>query len=191
MSNIFDTQVLKTAIIGVVRDTFRKTLRAEMQGEPVAAEKDIIEYESRMRVFPLEKFNGPVYVAYVNFYASPKEMQSLNVAGTFLLFVKEDIAEKLLKALGHSSKDAENEEALMDKIGEFCHTLAGSVKDEFVNQGYPDLVVSPPQRFKSSVPDGVPFDYDLYTKQEISFKFWNQNCIVIEACMGAIPRKGA
>lgn len=190
MANEFDDQVLSKAIITVVQETFRKTLHAEMQGDPVVLERDIIEYESRMRVFPMEKFNGPVYVACVNFYLSQKHLESQDTVGTFLFFVKEDMAEKLLKAFGLSSRDAEDEEVLMNKLGEFSSILAGNLKNEFMTLGYADLVIADPIKAKNSIPDGVPFDYSLYRKQEVTFKFWNQRCIVIEACLGSVPRSG-
>lgn len=190
MSKEFDKQVLNTTVMSVVQDTFYKMLHAEMQGEPVFVEKDIIEYDSRMRVFPMEKFNGPCYVAYINFFLSHKVLEEGLVIGSFVLFVKGDVAERLLKAFGRPLKDAEDESILFDNIGEFCNILAGHVKNELTNLGYADLTISPPTISKNSVESGVPFDYALYRKHEISFQFWGQKCIVIEVCMGYVPQKG-
>jgi hypothetical protein len=176
--------------MGVVQDTFKKMLHIESAVDPVVFEKDIIEYDGFMRVFPMEKFNGPVFISYVNFYLTQKELEKNNTDGTFVFFVKEDVAEKLLKAFGRPLKEAEDEEVLMDIVGEFCNILAGNVKNELVGLGYADISMSAPHKSKNSVPDGVPFDYELFTKQELSFTFWNQKCIVVEACMGNIPQKG-
>lgn len=189
MAKEFDVQVLNTTIVSVVQDTFRKMLRVELLGQPAILEKDIIEYDSRMRVFPQEKFNGPTYISFVNFFLSEKDLAAANAVGTFVLFVKEDIAEKVLKAFGLSSRDAEEESVLMDKLGEFCFILADALAKRLVELGYAGLIVSPPYQTKNSVPEGVPFDYGLYSKQELSFTVWNQKCIVVEACMGHVPQK--
>jgi hypothetical protein len=187
MAKAFDVQVLNTTIMGVVQETFRKMLHVESVVDPLVVEKDIIEYNSNMRVFPMEKFNGPVYVSGINFYLTQRELEKNNPDGTFVLFVKEDVAEKLLKAFGRPAKEAEDEDILMDIVGEFCNILAGNLKNELVGLGYSDISMSAPSKHKNSIPDGVPFDYELYVKQEITFTYWNQKCIVIEACMGNIP----
>ncbi|MBF0594880.1 MAG: chemotaxis protein CheX [Candidatus Omnitrophica bacterium] len=189
MAKEFDKQVLSTTIIRVVEDTFKKMLRIEPTASPVAAEKDIIEFDGRMRVFPMEKFNGPVYVAFTNFYLSDNDLKNDQALGTFVLFVKEEVVEKLFKAFGRSSKDAEDEENLMDIVGEFCNILSGNFKNELVALGYKDLLMSTPFKSRNSVPDGVAFDYELFQKQEFSFTFWNQKCIVVEACIGDVPLK--
>ena len=176
--------------MGVVQETFKKMLNVESAVDPVVTEKDIIEYDGYMRVFPMEKFNGPVYISYVNFYLTQNEMEKNNMDGTFVLFIKEDVADKFLKAFGRPLKEAEDESILMDVVGEFCNILAGNLKNELVALGYADISMSAPFKFKNSVPDGIPFAYELFIKQEIKFHFWNQPCIVIEACMGNIPQKG-
>ena len=189
MAKVFDKQVLNTTIMGVVQETFKKMLHVESAVEPVVVEKDIIESDGRMRVFPMEKFNGPAYVAFVNFFSTEKDVSDNIPAGTFVLFVKEDVAEKLLKAFGLPSSSAEDEEILMDNVGEFCNILVGNVKTDLVELGFVDFFMSAPYKYKNSIPEGVPFDYSLYQKQEISFTFWNQKCIVIEVCMGYIPQE--
>ncbi len=185
----FDKQVLYTTIMGVVESTFDKMCHVKFGAEPIVVEKDILEYNSRMRVFPMEKFNGPAYVASINYYLSQKDLENENAIGTFVLFVKEDVAEKLLRAFGYGSRDAENESLLFDNCGEFCNVLAGNVKNELVGLNYADLTMSAPSKYKNAVPEGVQFDYSLFKKQEVTFTFWGQKCIVVEACMGWVPQK--
>ena len=190
MAKQFDIQILSTSILGVVQDTFKKMLHVELQGQPIVTEKEIVEYQSRMRVFPMEKFNGPAYVAYVNYYFSEEDIKTEAVVGTFVLFVKEDVVDKLLKAFGVSSKEAEDENVVLDNVGEFCNIIAGNLSNELTGLGYANLSMSSPKKGKNFLPDGVPFDYELFSKQEMLFSFWNQKCIAIEACMGYVPRKG-
>lgn len=189
MAKPFDTELLNTTIIEVVKDSFKKLLHIEPVGDPTVIERDLIEFDSRMRVFPMEKFNGPVIVAFVNFFLSQKDLDDNAAVGAFVFFIKEELAEKLLKAFGRPLKDGESEEALMDNTGEFCVLLAGDLKNALAAAGYAPLLISEAFKYKNSVPDGIPFDYDLYHKQEISFNFWNQKSVVIEACMGSVSQK--
>lgn len=188
MAKEFDKQVLHTTIVSVVENAFDKMCHVKFGAAPIILEKDILEYNSRMRVFPMEKFNGPAYVATINFYFSPKDLESENAVGTFVLYVKEEIAEKISRALGHGARDAENEDLLLDNCGEFCNVLASGVKKELVGLNYADLTISAPTKHKNTVPEGVQFDYSLFKRQEITFTFWGQKCIVVEACMGWVPQ---
>ena len=191
MGKGFDSQVLATSVLGVVEDTFEKMVHAKCSAPPVVTERDIIEYDGNMRVFPLEKFNAPCYVTYVNFFLNDADLKAeRNVIGTFVFFVKEEVAEKLLRAFNHSLKDAENEDVLTDICGEMCNILTGNIKNELTDIKYVELSMSVPYKFKNHIPAGVPFDYHLFTKHEFVFSFWGQKCIVIEACMGDVPLKG-
>jgi hypothetical protein len=192
MADFFDTQVLSTSIVNVVKDTFDKMAHVKMTAEPVIAERDIIEYDGNMRLFPMEKFNGPCFISYVNFYLSPTDLTAHRRAvGTFVVYIKEDIIEKVLKAFGRSIKDAEHEEVVLSICGELCNLLAGNLKNDLAQAKYVDFFISEPSNFKNHVSAGAPFDYNLYTKQECIFSFWGQKCIVIEACIGRIPSKGS
>lgn len=189
MPKEFDKKILNTASIRVVEDAFERMLHVNSSGDPISAEKDIIEFDSRMRVFPMEKFNGPCYIAAVNFYLSPKDFENSRAVGAFIFYIKEDFAEKLLKAFNRSIKDAEHEDALMDVVGEMAKIIAGNLKNEIAGAGYIDLTVSEPLKYKNHVSDGVQFDYSLYTKQEISFTYWGHKCVAVEVCFGSVPQK--
>ena len=189
MPKEFDNKVLNNTIMGVVASTFEKMLHIKASVAPVATEKDIIEFDSRMRLFPMEKFNGPCFVSVVNYYLSQKDLEDQRAIGTFIFYIKEDVAEKLLRAFNRSIKDAEHEDVLMDVVSEMASILAGNVKNELAANGYIDLVASPAHKHKNHVSDGVLFDYNLYQKQEIAFTFWGHKCIVIEACLGNVPNR--
>ena len=59
MPKEFDIKVLNAKFIGAVASVFERMLHVKPGAEPVVAEKDIIEFESRMRRFPMETFHGP------------------------------------------------------------------------------------------------------------------------------------
>jgi len=185
-----DDQALSSAVVSIVEDTFKQLCRAEFSADPVVVEKNIIEYDGRMRLFPMEKFNAPAYVAAVTYHLSQKQLEAVDPAGTFVLYVKEDMIEKLFKAFGRPVIEAEDEVKCLDMAGQFCSILAGNLKNQLAGLDLIDLFVSTPYTYKNAVPDGVPFDYSLFKKHEFSFSFWKEKCIVIEVCMGNIPAKG-
>lgn len=190
MPKEFDQQVLYTTVMGIVENVFNEMLHVKFSAEPVATEKDIIEFDSRMRLFPMEKFNGPCFVSVINFYLSQKDLSDERAIGTFIFFIKEDFTERLLRAFNRSIKDAEHEDILLDIVGEMSNILAGNVKNELAALGYIDLTMSAPFKYKNHVPEGAQFDYNLFKKHEIVFSFWGHKCIVVEVCMGQLPLKG-
>jgi hypothetical protein len=185
----FDTRFLNDTIISVVNDTFKEMCHVDFTAEPVVTEREIIEYDGRMRLTPMEKFNGPAYAGVINYYISQKDQNAGLAVGTFVLYVKEEFAEKIVKAFGHTRVDMDNEDILKENINQFCKILAEKVKNALVSNGYSDLLSSPPLVYKNVVPEGAKFDYNLFKKQELIFSFWNKQCIVAEACMGSVPRR--
>jgi hypothetical protein len=190
MAKKFDNQVLNTMIMGVVEDTFKQMCKVSFSSEPVVVEKDIIEYDGRMRLFPMEKFNAPAYVGVVNYYLSKKHLDAKDAVGTFVIYIKEDMIERFVKAFGRPASEAEDEAVCLDVVGELCNIIGGGFKDELLNLDFINLTLSLPFKYKNAVPDGVPFDYNLFKKQELSFSFWKEKCVVVEMCLGDVPIKG-
>lgn len=189
MPKEFDARTLTKMVSEVVLETFKEMCRVESGAEPVMAERDIIEFDSLMRVFPMDKFNGPAYVVSINYGLSDKDIEAGHVVGTFLLFVKEEQAEKIARAFGLTSRDMEHEDTILDKVGEMATIIAGKVKEEIAASGHPDLRMSPAVKYKNAIPQGVPFCYDLYKKQELIFTFWKEKCVAVEICLTQLPRK--
>ena len=180
-------QALSSAVIDVVESSFRQLCHVPFSADPVVVEKDIIEYDGRMRLSPMEKFNAPAYVAALNYHRSEKELQEQDPAGTFVLYVKEDVVEKLFKAFGQPAGASDDEAKCLDVVSRFCGILGGDLKNKLAAMGFAEFVVSVPSAYKNAVPAGVPFDFNLFREWEISFSFWKEKCIVIEVCIGGIP----
>jgi hypothetical protein len=189
MAKLFDNQVLNTTILGVVEETFKQMCHVDFSADPVTTEKEIIEYDGRMRLFPMEKFNAPAYVGVVYYYLSKRDLNEGHPVGTFVFYVKEDMVDRLFRAFGRPVSEAEDEAVCADVVGEMANILAGNVKNELRGLEYEDLLISAPTKHKNVVPEGVQFDYNLFKKQEIMFSFWKEKCIAVEACMGYIAQK--
>lgn len=185
----FDPQVIATTIMGVVQDTFEKMCHASFSKPPEFVEKKIIEYNSKMRVFGLEKFNGPCYASVINFYVNLHYQEKKETCGTFVLYVEEDIALRMLKELGYTGFNEEDEDLIKDSCGEFGNVIAGNFKNELKEIGYSDLIISAPTTYKNDIPDGVDFPYSQDKLCEIGFYLWKEKAIVIDMTMAAVPTK--
>lgn len=190
MAKEFDKAVLNDALVKIVEEVFEKVCRVKASADPVAKECDIIESNGRLSIDPMQKFNTTAYAAAVNYFLSPRDQEQEAPVGTLVLIVKEEVMDKLAKALGRSARDTDDEEGMMDACGEMAQIMADNFRNELGRLGYAELIVSPVQKYRNVIRGGVPFDYSLYRKQEISFSFWNQKSVVLEACLGAVPLKG-
>jgi len=189
MAKPFDIHILNNTAISAVNEVFKELCHADPTAEPVITEKEIIEYDSRMRVMPMEKFNGLAYAGVINYYLSQKDLDTGLAVGTFIFIIKEEYAEKLIRAMGRVKVDMDNEDAVRESLGEFGKALAQKIKDAVVSNSYADLLISTPLIYKNVVPEGAQFDYNLYKKQELIFSFWNKQCVVVEVCMGNVPQR--
>jgi len=187
--NGFDSQVLATTLMGVVGGAIEEMANTTFTKDPEFAQKDLIEYDGRMRADGMEKFNGPCYVAAISYYLSTKELKKHDACGAFVLYVNEEFAEKVMHALGHKHIEAEDEESVLDGVGELCNLLSGNFKSEISNLGYKDLSMSAPVKHRNTIPEGIEFSYDQYDKYECSFYLWNEKTIVVDITMAKIPNK--
>ncbi|MCA9407140.1 MAG: hypothetical protein KC733_00480 [Candidatus Omnitrophica bacterium] len=182
----FDPQVLATTMMGGVKSIFEKMSTLTFSQDPEFKEREIIEYDSRWRVFGLEKFNSACYVAVINFYRSTADQELHKACGAFVLYIEEGNAAKLLKALGYPDVDDEDLSIMFDIVGELCNVLAGQFKNDLLGLGFPDLVMSAPQKYRNDVPDGVEFEYEQTTYYELSFFLWKEKVFVIDATLGSL-----
>lgn len=143
-------------------------------------EKDIIEYESRLRVFGLAKFNKPCFITAVNFYASQRDMESHNPLGALVVYIEADNSDKVSKALGVGLKIDDEDEAVLEKIGELGRVIAEPYLRILQSNGYSQLVFSKPQSYFNDVPEGVEFNYNEYKYYEISFFAWKEKILVAD-----------
>lgn len=190
MSKEFDPQILSKAVQEVVCDAFSRVCRAQPGEEPVVFERDIIESDGRMRLAPMQRFNTTAYASVVNFFLNAQDQKKNYPVGTLAFFVREDMVERFLKAQKVVFKD-DDEGMIKEKVGDFAEVLAGELRNRLASQGYAEVLLSAPENHKNTIPDGIPFNYDLYKKTEILFQFWKQKCVVVEICMGQLPRRGA
>lgn len=189
MSKEFDVQVLNTTLMGCMEDILGKMSGVAATDQPQVRTIDIIEYEGRMRVTGMEKFNAPSYVSVINYYLNQADLEKHRAKGSMVVFVDAENAGKLFKSLGFYVSDDEDEASMMDACGELCNLLGGSFKNELSNMGFVDMSMSAPSNYRNTVMQGVEYSQDQQTKQEFSFFYWKRKAIVVEVTMANIPEK--
>lgn len=180
---IFDLEKFSKLLINTVNATLADAPKITVTGEPEVAEREIIEYDSRMRVLGLEKFNGPCYTAAVNYYRSPEDLEQKKSIGAMIIFLEESSALKFLNALGHKGFDESEDDIILEKLGEVTNQMADTYKKELSKNGYRSLELSAPVTHKSDLPQGIEFDYDQLKYCEVSFNFWKEKTLIVATTM--------
>jgi len=183
----FDPQTIGPTVMRCMQEAFGEMSSVTFSKDPDFSEKEVIEYESRMRVFGMEKFNGLCYIAVINFYLSAQDLKNHDTEGALVLFVEYECAGKLLKALGYENVDDEDEEIILDNCGEFCKVIAGKFKNEMGALGFKNLTMSDPLIYKNDIPEGIEFKYSEYSFFECNFYLWKQKAMVLDVTLAPVP----
>ncbi len=184
-----DSQAAMTTMLAAVEAALAKMSGFVATDKPQVVENDILEYEGRLRVTGMEKFNAPSYVSVVNYYLSPGDKDRHRAKGALIVYVDSENAGKLFKALGFPTTDDEDDVSMMDSCGQFCTLIGEGFKSGLVNLGYVDLDMSSPHNYKNSVLHGVEYSTDQEKLHEFSFFYWKRKAIVVELTLAAIPMK--
>lgn len=174
------------ALKSLVEQTLEQKLGLELSGESTVDEREIIEYNSRMRVGGLEKFNGPCYVCAVNYYGSEQSQASDEAAGTVIFYFEESNAEKILKALDHRGFDEDDEKFVLKHLGEFGQSLSQDFAQRLEDLGYKRLLLSDVSKDKNNIAQGMAFPYNRYNYHEIGFHLWNKKILVASVTLAPV-----
>ncbi|HLF17830.1 MAG TPA: hypothetical protein VI749_02935 [Candidatus Omnitrophota bacterium] len=173
-------------------ETFRRCVQRSLEQycqvvftkDPKVEQLDLIEYESRMRIFGLEKFNGTCYISLVNLYESPLEAEHKDPCGVLLVYVEEENAERLFKAL-LKGVQGEDEELIAENTQKLCIAVFEQLKKELSQFGYPGILMSAPENYLSNAEQGVDFPYDEDTLYQVSCILWREKIVVAELVLAS------
>ena len=170
-----------------VKKTLEDFCQTSFVKEPKVTTRDIIEYESRMRVFGLEKFNDTCFIAFQTLYESPLEQEKSDVCGTLLVYVQEENAERLFKAL-LKEKDPEDEEIIIECVRNLCRALFDHFKTTATRFGYANLLGSEVENYMSNIEEGAPFPYSEDTLYQVVCTLWREKVVVAELVLASSQR---
>lgn len=169
----------------LVEDTLVKKCNAGLTEDTAVEEREIIEYDGRMRVGSLEKFNGPCYTVGFNFFSSEGDQNKGLATGTIIYFVEEESVERLLKSLEFRGFDEEDQGFVLEHLGQFFQSVSQDYAERMSTMGYGRLLVSDPTASKNNLPDGMTIPVNSSHYHELSFYLWKKKAMVIDLVMAA------
>jgi hypothetical protein len=187
----FDAQVIATTLMDVIPKVFQANFGFSFVDNPTFVRKEVIEYQSRMRVFGLEKFNGPCYISSISLYLTERHLQKQKPCGTVVVYVEPEYAVRFLAALGFKNQGEDEEDptfeaTIIDNCGEIANLIVGSYKNELANLGMKNLVISAPLSRKDSIEEGVEFPYSQYYYHELKYTHKKTTVLVVDCVMEEI-----
>ena len=183
MEKVSAQQQIGTALLESLKNMIQKTALVFTK-DPEISERNVVEYASRMRVSGLEKFNGPCFVAAVNYYLTPADEKAQKAHGALMIFLEEENAARFLKGMGYTGFHDDDEEMISQKSGELCTAVAENFKSDLSKLGQKDLILSKPVIQKNDIPEGVAFPYEQYKYSELSFHLWKKKIFVVDVVVG-------
>ncbi len=189
MAKGFDAQLLTKTFLNVAQEAFSSASKLTQSDPPTTKSQNIIEYQGRMSVTAMEKFNGPTYISGLSFYLNDQHKEKHRAKGAFVLYLEASNAEKLLRGFGYPAVDDEDDEEILNSCSKLCTALAESLKQGLADQGAPQLVLSASVSDKNSLQEGVEFGPDQTEKQEFSFYFWKKKVLVVDLTMASLPAR--
>ena len=186
MAKGFDPEILSKTFIKAAEDTFSRLSKIAPSEPPTVKTQKVVEYEGRMSVAAMEKFNGPTYISSVSFYLNEQDRDKHRAKGALVLYLEATNAEKILRAFGHPITEDEEEEETLNSCGKLCTSLAEALNQSLAAQGNPQLILSSPISDKNSLHGGVEFSADQTQKQEISFSFWRKKALAVDVTLTSL-----
>jgi len=177
---------LAVSVKNILQQFFQKTGRLTLPQEPALQLKDIVEYDRRMRVNALEKFNGPGYVAAINFYKNQKDKDVNHSCGALIIYINEKSVGKTLEATGFEKFNEDDSEVVIDRCCQLCEKTGAEFVKQLAAKGYQGLVTSEAIGNRNTIPQGVDFSYDQYDKYEVSFPGKDFKILIADITMAVL-----
>ena len=189
MGKSFDPQIVNSILTGFIEELITTTggLPASKPCEIVA--RPINEYEGRMRINALEKFDVAAYLASTNFYLNQADMQKRRACGALILYMDIEVADKIFKAAGLQVPYDEDDESMMGMSVTLCQLIVDALKDRLAAAGFSSILSSLPCVYKTKIPEGVEFSKGQDEKQELSFYVLKRKAMAIDWTLPPIPKK--
>jgi len=184
-----DFYIQALLVAEVVKRILKKKANLELSNKPELTIKPIIEFNSRMRITGLDKFNEPAYISAINFYRSKEDLKKDNPIGALILYLGEEYIFDLVKALQYPDIEDYDEAVLADACGTLCNLIAGNFKAGLIQLNYEEIYMTHFSTYRNEVVEGVKFSYEQQELYEINFNIDYQKRIVVDLTLGSIPKK--
>jgi len=166
-------ELLKAIIQSSVIDQYG----IELSEETDVVQKQMMDYEGRMRTLGLDKFNGLCYLAAVSLYKSEASQEKQDAVGGLIVYVEDEVAERVFKALGQKANM--DDESILNAAGAIAKNMAEGLNKQLSAKGFSSLVISEPVPARNDLSNGIPFHKSQYTYYEYDLHIWKQKAVVV------------
>lgn len=154
--------------------------------DPEINQKELIEYENRMRSSGMQKFNSPTYITFLNFYTSEANKEKEAALGALVLYFERENAPKLLKSLDYKVRaDEDDDEVVLGVCFEFTTDIAKKFLSKVASEGYSNILISEPKGYINTVSEGIPFKFSEYAMYELVFHLWKEKILAAELTLAS------
>lgn len=159
-----------------------------LSSEPKISEKPIVQFQRRMRIDGLEKFNARTAMASINFYKDNEDMEHGKALGAIIVYIPTEYLSRLMWMLDYDRIDEDEEDVAMAACGTVANLIGGHFVKELSAHGYIFLQMSHFEGFINSCLNGINFFFEEDYKHEIEFYIKGEKQIVVELSMKKLQR---
>ena len=171
---------LALALCSAIKKIFFEKSETTFSSEPRLEKKFITEFERKMRVDAMEKFNTITVFSTVEFASNEENLQRQEFMLTLVVYLEQNFLPDFLRLLQYPYIDFEDEVEVKDGCGTLANLIAGQYKREMAKLGYRDLMMSPFESHINTAPNGVGIPRGLTEKFELSFDVDGTKRLVVE-----------
>ena len=177
----------------ILKDVIKTKFATEQErlvvtGDPALIKNTLVEYDKKLKVAAMDKFNNPGYACGRSYYLAQKDIPLHKAVGAVAIYILEREIGAFLKAFGYSEFDDENEEQVAEKCLDFGKKITDAYKTALAAK-YVDLIMSDAVCARNGVPKGLDFSFDQFEKYEIHFLIANKLTLVAEVTMTVLPKR--
>lgn len=177
------------ALSAAVKSAFNDQYGIEFTEGPTVEEKDLIDDRDNMRTLGLDKFNAPCYISAVSYAVSEEAKQKDEYVGTLVLYINDEIIERVMKRSSEQRIDIEDEGAVVEGMGPVMAQVAKAFEQALSSKGFSGLIASDPVNGRNDLAEGVPFHQSQYSLVEASCDVSRSKGIVLAATMATKAMK--
>jgi len=171
---------LALALCAAIKKIFFEKSETTFSSEPGLEKKFITEFERKMRVDAMEKFNSTTVFSSVEFASNEEDLQRREYMLTLVVYLEQGYLPDFLRLLQYPYIDSDDEAEVKDGCGTLVNLIAGQFKREMAHLGYRDLMMSPFESYINTAPNGVGIPRGLTEKFELSFDVEGSKRLVVE-----------
>jgi len=180
---------LALALSAAVKKVFYEKSETTFSGEPEIEKKPIVEFNGRMRVDAMEKFNTTTVFSVIQLASSEDGLRKQEYLITLVFYLDKDSLPDFLRLLQYPYIDADEDLEVKDGCGTLGNVIAGQYKKEMASLGYRDASMSHFESYINTAVNGIAIPRGTTEKYQVTFEVDGTKRLVVELISFAmLPR---